>query len=60
MGPSAPDVCAGNGYRGIFLAYGDPTLPLPPPATQVWSAGYEAVWHLPALTDSTGRKPLTT
>ncbi len=38
----------------IVLAYGDPTLPLPPPSTQVWSAGYEAVWHLPTLTDSTG------
>ena len=48
-----PDVEAGADTV-IFLAYGDPTLPLPPPSTQVWSAGYEAVWHLPALTDSTG------
>ena len=38
----------------VQLVYGSATEPAAFPTSEVWRNGYEAVWHLPSLVDSTG------
>lgn len=45
----------------IYIHYGDPALTTDPQSvTAVWSEGFQGVFHLDAVADSTGKNPATT